>query len=269
MWIGSLALAGIGIPGVFGFSGFYSKDVILEAAWASGTGVGLYAFTLGTVAAFLTAFYSWRLLILTFHGAPRADHETMHHVHESPMVMILPLVVLAAGALVAGFLGFNAFVGEGREQFWRESILVLPTHNSLEAAHHVPEWVSYLPLVVALAGIAAAYLAYIYRPGIPALAAARFRPLYLFLLNKWYFDEVYDFIFVRGAMLVGFGLWKGGDGMIIDGLGPDGLAATTQRASVGTSRLQTGYVYHYAFTMLVGVLLLVSWYLVTLIWQTR
>jgi NADH-quinone oxidoreductase subunit L len=264
MWIGSLALAGI-----WPFAGYFSKDTILEAAWASGTRVGLYAFTLGTVAAFLTAFYSWRLLFLTFHGEPRADHETMHHVHESPMVMILPLVVLAAGATVAGFIGFDLFVGEGREQFWRESILVLPNHGSLEGAHHVPAWVSYLPLLVALAGIAVAYLAYIYRPGIPAAAAQRFRGLYLFLLNKWYFDELYDFVFVRGAMLVGFGLWKGGDGAVIDGLGPDGLAATTQQASVGTSRLQTGYVFHYAFAMLIGVVLLVSWYLAFQVFRVR
>jgi NADH-quinone oxidoreductase subunit L len=264
MWIGNLALAGIGIPGVFGFAGFYSKDVILEAAWAawnSGNGIGLYGFVLGTFAAFLTAFYSWRLLFLTFHGEPRADHETMHHVHESPPVMILPLIVLAAGAVAAGFLGFNLFVGEGREQFWRESILVLPDHDSVEAAHHVPAWVSYLPLLMALSGIAVAYLAYITKPDLPARTAERFRGIYLFLLNKWYFDELYDFIFVRGAMLIGFGLWKGGDGAVIDGLGPDGLAATTQRASVGTSRLQTGYVYHYAFAMLIGVVLLVSWYL--------
>ncbi len=264
MWIGSLALAGI-----WPFAGYFSKDTILEAAWASGTGVGLYGFVLGTFSAFLTAFYSWRLLFLTFHGEPRADHQTMHHVHESPMVMILPLVVLAAGATVAGFLGFDLFVGEGREQFWRESILVLPEHGSLEGTHHVPAWVSYLPLLVALAGIAVAYLAYIYRPGIPVATAQRFRALYLFLLNKWYFDELYDFIFVRGAMLVGFGLWKGGDGAIIDGLGPDGLAATTQRASVGTSRLQTGYVYHYAFAMLVGVVILVSWYLAFQVFRVR
>src|SRR5438552_5178854 len=156
MWIGSLALAGI-----WPFAGYFSKDTILEAAWASGSGVGLYGFVLGTFAAFLTAFYSWRLLFLTFHGEPRADHETMHHVHESPAVMILPLVVLAAGAVAAGFLGFDLFVGEGREQFWRESILVLPEHGSVEGAHHVPGWGSYLPLLVALAAIAVAYLAYI------------------------------------------------------------------------------------------------------------
>jgi len=256
MWIGSLSLAGI--PP---FAGYFSKDTILEAAWASGSAVGLYAFILGTLAAFLTAFYSWRLLFLTFHGAPRADHETMHHVHESPAVMLLPLVVLAIGAVVAGFLGFHDFVGEGREEFWRESILVLPTHGSLAAAENVPDWVSYLPSLMGLAGIAVAWLAYIWRPGIPAIVARRFRPIYLLFLNKWYFDELYDFIFVRGALLVGFGLWKGGDGLLIDGLGPDGLATTTERASVATSRLQTGYVYHYAFAMLIGVVLLVSWYL--------
>jgi NADH-quinone oxidoreductase subunit L len=256
MWIGSLALAGI--PP---FAGYFSKDVILEAAWAAHSGVGLYAFILGTFAAFLTAFYSWRLLFLTFHGQPRADHETLHHVHESPLVMILPLVVLATGAVVAGFLGYHSFVGEGHEAFWRESILILPTHASLENSEHVPGIISLLPLLMALAGIAVAWLSYIYRPGIPAMAASMFRPVYLFLLNKWYFDELYDFIFVRGAMLVGFGLWKGGDGMIIDGLGPDGLAATTRQASVGTSRLQTGYVYHYAFAMMIGVVLLVTWYL--------
>ncbi|HUN48212.1 MAG TPA: NADH-quinone oxidoreductase subunit L, partial [Stellaceae bacterium] len=191
----------------------------------------------------------------------RADHETMHHVHESPMVMILPLVVLAIGAVFAGMIGEHSFVGAGREAFWRDSILVLKPHDSIEGAEHVPAIISLLPLIMALAGIAVAWLSYIYRPGIPAAAARMFRPVYLFLLNKWYFDELYDFIFVRGALLVGFGLWKGGDGVVIDGLGPDGLVATTQRASVGTSRLQTGYVYHYAFVMLIGVVLLVTWYL--------
>jgi NADH-quinone oxidoreductase subunit L len=256
MWIGSLALAGI--PW---FAGYYSKDMILEAAWASGSGVGLYAFWLGIFAAFLTAFYSWRLLFLTFHGTPRASDEAMHHVHESPQVMILPLVVLAAGAMVAGYLGYNDFVGEGREGFWRESILVLPDHASLEAAHHAPSWVGLLPFIVGMLGIAAAWIAYIWRPEIPALVARAFRPVYLFLLNKWYFDELYDWLIVRPAMALGFEFWKKGDGAVIDGLGPDGLAATTTRLSIRASLLQTGYLYHYAFVMLIGVVLLVSWYL--------
>jgi len=258
MWIGSLALGGI-----WPFAGYYSKDMILEAAWGAGTAVGYYAFALGTFAAFLTAFYSWRVLFLTFHGAQREDHETLHHVHESPPVMLLPLVVLATGATVAGFLGYQTFVGEGREQFWRESIFVLPAHDSIAGAESIPVWASYLPLLMGLTGIAVAWLAYIWQPGIPDAVVRRFKPIYLLFLNKWYFDELYDFIFVRGAMLVGFGLWKGGDGMLIDGLGPDGLAATTTRASVATSRLQTGYVYHYAFAMLIGVVLLISWYLLS------
>jgi NADH-quinone oxidoreductase subunit L len=261
MWIGSLALAGIGIPGLFGFAGYYSKDIILEAAWASASGVGLYAFWLGIFAAFLTAFYSWRLIFLTFHGTPRASDEAMHHVHESPMVMILPLIGLAAGAILAGLLGYNDFVGAGRESFWGDAIKVLPDHDSIEAAHHAPEWVGLLPLVMGVLGIAAAWLAYIWRPEIPGILAGRFRGLYLFLYNKWYFDELYDALFVRSAMLFGRILWQKGDAGTIDRLGPDGLALTTTRLSVRASLLETGYVYHYAFAMLIGVVLLASWYL--------
>ena len=150
---------------------------------------------------------------------------------------------------------------EGRESFWRESILVLPDHASLEAAHHAPSWVGLLPFVVGLLGIAVAWIAYIGRPDIPALVARIFRPVYLFLLNKWYFDELYDWLLVRPAMALGFEFWKKGDGAVIDGLGPDGLAATTTRLSIRASLLQTGYLYHYAFVMLIGVVLLVSWYL--------
>jgi len=256
MWIGSLSLAGI-----WPFAGYYSKDMIIEAAWASGTGVGLYGFWLGVFTAFLTAFYSWRLLFLTFHGKPRADAETMHHVHESPKVMLWPLYVLAAGAVVAGAIGFQVFVGEGSEAFWRNSILVLPDHDSIEAAHHVPFWVSTSPLVFGLAGIAVAWVSYIWRPELPAIVAQRFRPLYLFLLNKWYFDELYDALFVRSAMALGLGLWKKGDGAVIDGLGPDGVSTTARDIAVWASRLQTGYVYHYAFAMLIGVVAFVSWYL--------
>ncbi|MFO1059563.1 MAG: NADH-quinone oxidoreductase subunit L [Dongiaceae bacterium] len=261
MWIGSLALGGIGIPEVFGFAGFYSKDAILEAAWASETGIGHYAFWLGVIAAFMTAFYSWRLLFMTFHGAPRADEEVMHHVHESPPTMLAPLFVLAIGAVLAGILGYHSFVGEGREAFWGKSLFVLPEHDTLARMHHVPGWVSLAPLVVGLAGIALAYLFYIARPGLPVRLAQRMHGLYLFLLNKWYFDELYDALFVRPAKLLGWGLWKGGDGAVIDRLGPDGLSAVTRDLSRRASRLQSGYVYHYAFAMLIGVVLLVSWYL--------
>jgi NADH-quinone oxidoreductase subunit L len=256
MWIGSLALAGL--PP---FAGFYSKDIILEAAYAAHTPVGMYAFILGILAALLTAFYSWRLLFLTFHGAPRADHHTMEHVHESPQVMLAPLYVLAIGAVVAGFLLSNLFVGDGRVAFWGNAIFVLPEHDTVEAAHHVPLFVKLLPIIVALLGISGAYLAYIVSPEMPRRAAEAMRPLYLLFLNKWYFDELYNWLFVRPAMVIGRILWKGGDGAIIDGLGPDGIAATTQALAKRAGRLQTGYVYHYAFAMMIGVVALASFYL--------
>jgi NADH-quinone oxidoreductase subunit L len=262
MWIGSLALAGIGIPDVFGFAGFYSKDIILEAAWSANTAVGTYAYWLGVLAALLTAFYSWRLLILTFHGKPRADEHTMEHVHESPRIMIWPLYYLAAGAILAGFIGYPYFVGELRESFWGEAIRVLHDHDAIEAAHHAPFWVGTLPLVMGVLGIALAYVFYVVNPSLPEMLAARLRGLYLFLYNKWYFDELYDRIFVRPALALGRELWKTGDGAVIDGLGPDGLAATTVAVARRASRLQTGYVYHYAFVMLVGVVGLITWYLI-------
>jgi len=256
MWIGSLSLCGIPL-----FAGYFSKDMILSAAWASGTAVGRYAFCLGTFTAFLTAFYSWRLLIMTFHGKPRADEETWHHVHESPWVMLIPLFILAAGAIAAGFLFEHWFVGEARGEFWKNSIFVLPQHDSVAHAEEVSAFIAYLPLVAAVSGIAMAYLCYALEPGIPGRLAMRFRSLYLFLLNKWYFDELYDRLFVRTAFTLGDGLWKGGDGRIIDGFGPDGIAAATRELAREASRLQTGYVYHYAFAMLIGVVALVTWYL--------
>ena len=256
MWIGSLALAGIPF-----FAGFYSKDIILEAAWGAHSGVGQYAFWMGLLAAILTAFYSWRLLFLTFHGRPRADEKVMAHVHESPMVMIAPLVVLAIGAVLAGFIGYEVFVGHDQKAFWGASIVIAGHHDPLEAAHHVPLWVKLAPIVVAFAGIALAWYFYIRSPDLPRRTAERFRALYLFFYNKWYFDELYDRIFVRPAFYLGRGLWKTGDGALIDGVGPDGVAAATRALSIRASRLQTGYVYHYAFAMLIGVVALVTWYL--------
>ncbi len=263
MWIGSLALAGIGIPGTFlGFSGFFSKDMIIEAAYGAHSRHGLFAFWAGIAAAFMTAFYSWRLIIMTFHGKPRMDQETWDHVHESPKVMILPLVVLAIGAVLGG-AAYIWMVGDGRVDFWNASLLVLPENDSIEAAHHVPFWVKLLPLVVAGAGIAGAYWMYMFNPGLPGTLARMFRPLYLFLLNKWYFDELYDILFVRPAHVLGRQLWKSGDGTVIDGVGPDGLAAATLNIARRVSRLQSGYVYHYAFAMLIGVVTLVTWYIVS------
>jgi len=257
MWIGSLSLAGIPF-----FSGYFSKDSILESAWLSGTAVGKYSFTLGTFTAFLTAFYSWRLIIMTFHGESRADHETQHHIHESPWVMLAPLFVLAAGAIFAGFLFEGWFVGPERTEFWKQAILVLPQHQTLGSGKELPVLIAFLPLIAGVTGIALAYVCYMFRPDIPDRVATQFRALYLFLLNKWYFDELYDRLFVRTAFSLGDGLWKTGDGAIIDGLGPDGIAAATRELAREASLLQTGYVYHYAFAMLIGVVALVTWYLV-------
>ncbi len=256
MFIGSLALAGI--PP---FAGFFSKDVILESAYASGTEVGQYAFVLGTFAAFLTAFYSWRLLFLTFHGPSRADHDTLHHVHESPNVMLVPLYVLAAGALIMGGLGQHWFVGEGAKEFWGNAILVLPRHAGIAGAEQVPLFVSILPLIAALIGILLAWYAYVRNTDVPAKTARAFEPLYLFLLNKWYFDEIYNFIFVRPAFWLARLLWRRGDGTVIDGFGPDGISEVTGDLSVRTSRLQSGYVFQYAFAMVIGVAIFVSWFL--------
>ncbi len=263
MWIGSLALAGIGIPGVFGFAGFYSKDIILESAFAAHTGVGLFAFWLGIAAAFMTAFYSWRLLFLTFHGEFRGDHHTYDHAHESPLSMMVPLVVLAIGALFAGIIGYDWFVGHDLEAFWRDSIKVLPEHPALHHAHDVPLWVKLAPLVVGISGIALAWLFYIRQPDLPAKTATTFAPIYRFFYNKWYFDELYDFLFVRPAKRIGHALWKKGDGALIDGLGPDGLAEGSRGIARFAGRLQSGYIYHYAFAMLIGVVVLVSLYLIT------
>ncbi len=256
MWVGALSLSGI--PP---FSGYWSKDTILDAAWASGTAAGRYGWCLGTLAAFMTAFYISRVMFMTFHGEPRADEETMHHAHESPWVMLIPLIVLAIGAAFFGWIGYAYFVGEASAGFWKSAILVLPGHDSLAKAEQIPMPIRYLPLLCGFAGIALAYVFYIVNPRLPVRLAQRFRELYLFLLNKWYFDELYDRVLVRPAMALGDGLWKSGDGAVIDGLGPDGVAALTRDLARQASRLQTGYVYHYAFVMLIGLAAFVTWYL--------
>jgi NADH-quinone oxidoreductase subunit L len=256
MWVGALSLSAIPF-----FSGYYSKDTILEAAWASGSAVGRYAWVLGTVAALMTAFYISRVMFMTFHGEPRAGEEAMHHAHESPWVMLIPLIVLAIGATFFGFLGYDFFVGAERTAFWKSSILVLPQYDSLAVAEGVPALVRFMPLIFALIGIAIAYVFYIAAPQLPVRLAARFRALYLFLLNKWYFDELYDWLFVRTAFVLGDGFWRSGDGAVIDGLGPNGIAAVTRDLARQASRLQTGYLYHYAFAMMIGLVAFVTWYL--------
>ena len=258
MFIGSLALGG-----VFPFAGYYSKDAILEAAYAAHSTVGVYGFWCGLIAAGLTAFYSWRLLILTFHGTPRADKHTMDHVHESPLVMTVPLILLAVGAVVAGFAFRDQLLGAHWEQFWGDSIRLNPANHVLENMEHLPRWVSLAPTVIGLAGIALAYVIYMGMPGVPARFAAAIGPIYRFLLNKWYFDELYDRIFVRPLIALSRGLWQVGDATIIDGI-PNSIASLTGATSGQVVKLQTGSIASYAFAMLIGVVALVSIFLIFL-----
>jgi NADH-quinone oxidoreductase subunit L len=262
MLIGTISLTGLGLPFTgLGAAGFYSKDTIIFSAYAAHTGMGGYAFALGVFSAFMTAFYSWRLLFMTFHGNFRGDKDILSHIHESPAVMLAPLVVLALGSLFAGALFSDMFVGSTHEAFWKTSLAVLPGHNALNGAHLVPAWVELGPFIASIAGLGVAYYYYILHPELPRQIAARRGMIYLFLYNKWYFDELYDFLFVRPALKLGRILWKEGDGKIIDGLGPDGVAARIADATAGAVKLQSGYVYHYAFAMLVGAAALVTWFL--------
>ena len=192
MWVGSLALAGIPF-----FAGYYSKDLILEAAWAASSNSGYFAFWLGCLAAFLTAFYSWRVLLLTFHGNFNSSKEVLDHVHESPIVMLIPLFVLALGAIFSGWYFYNDFVGYNWKEFWGNSIFISEKHKAFKLAHYVPLWVKYLPIFLAILGILCAYLLYILNPNLPKILSKKFSPIYNLFFNKWYFDELYDYFFVK------------------------------------------------------------------------
>jgi NADH-quinone oxidoreductase subunit L len=282
MMIGTLALTGFGIPYTeLGFAGFFSKDAIIEAAYAAGqhSHAAMFGFVSTVVAAGLTSFYSWRLVFMTFFGK-RADHGAAHghdqgaahghddHAHddhghaphESPIVMLIPLAVLAAGAVAAGFVFQPYFAGHDYEEFWKESLFTGPQNHILHEMHDVPAWASYSPSIMMVLGFLVSLYFYILRPGTAQALARAFPGLYQFLLNKWYFDELYDFLFVRPAFALGRLFWKGGDGRIIDGLGPDGVAARVVDGAKLAMRLQTGYIYHYAFAMLIGVAAVVSWF---------
>ncbi|MFP4312819.1 MAG: NADH-quinone oxidoreductase subunit L [Alphaproteobacteria bacterium] len=312
MWIGSLALAGIGIPYVYGLSGFYSKDIVLEAAWADQTWFGHFAYWMGIAAAVMTAFYSGRLLFMTFHGQPRADQKTMDHVHESPTVMLVPLYVLAAGALFAGIVFYQGFVGSAhhgedhyeqahhdadkdqskaddhtdeiladqdedvhhdvhavdgkdfaitaKEDFWRDSLFVLPENDTVEAGHNVPKWVKLLPLGAGLLGLILSYIFYIVSTGLPQKFTRAFKPVHTLLFNKWFFDEIYDRLFVKSSVKLGFFFWQAGDKNIIDKFGPDGSANASQGIGKIMSRFQSGYIYQYAFIMMISLIGLATWF---------
>jgi NADH-quinone oxidoreductase subunit L len=259
MWIGSLALAGI--PP---FAGFFSKDLIIEAAFAADGDAARFAFWMGVSAAFLTAFYSGRLLFMTFHGTSRASHEVLHHAHESPKVMWLPLLVLVAGACFAGVIGANGLgMVHADGAFWKGALETGGAHGILHKAHDVPQWVMALPLVVAVAGLVLSYIFYVKAQSIPAAMATKFSHIYQFLLNKWYVDELYDALFVKPSLWMGKVFWKTGDEGTINRFGSDGLSAVSLRGGKTLSALQNGFLHDYAFVMILGVAFLLAWFVAT------
>ncbi|WP_426011898.1 NADH-quinone oxidoreductase subunit L [Caulobacter sp. DWR2-3-1b2] len=300
MTIGTIAITGLGFPPLeLGFAGFYSKDTIIEAAFAAGRAnpTALFAWVIGVLVAGLTSFYSWRLAFFTFNGKARWGHDD-HHVrdaqadhahgdgvhdethdepladdahgvhghdehghghdhkpHESPWVMLVPLIVLSIGAVFAGFVFVDYFVGHDQVEFWRGAIYNAPTNHVLHEAHEVPELVKYSPLIASILGLAIAVWVYLIKGNerLGAALAARNGPLYVFFYNKWFFDELYQATFVRLTKFLGDLFWKGGDQKLIDGFGPDGVSAASYAIGRRTGRLQSGYLYHYAFVMLIGV----------------
>jgi NADH-quinone oxidoreductase subunit L len=289
MVIGTVSLTGFPLT-----AGFFSKDAIIEASYVSSTPGAVYGFFMTVVVVGLTSFYAWRLIFMTFFGPePHAasalpmsvDHAAVDrhatadgHIssaghgggeppHESPAVMLVPLAVLSFGAIFAGLAFRDLFTGEAASAFWKgslpaQSLSLEEPHSLLRAMHEVPAWVAFSPFLMMVAGFFVAVYMYILAPESAAQLATRHAWIYRFLLNKWYFDELYDFLFVRPAFWLGELLWKGGDGRVIDGMGPDGVAARVVDVTNRVIRLQTGYVYHYAFAMLLGVAGFVTWYLV-------
>ncbi len=309
MLLGTLAITGVGIPGThIGFAGFFSKDAILEEAFLSGGLFAQFAFWAGIVAALLTSFYSWRLMIMTFHGKTRANKHDYDHAHDAPLVMGMPLYLLATGAVLAGVVFYGAFIGklgEVNTKFWGNSIYhaevvhdehyeavddhapvkehvvsadphgdAHDTHHGAEEnhgvkddahgdghggghddghhGHHPPTWVLWAPFASWMTGLVLAIIFYGMLPHIPRSMGERSGPMHGFLSNKWFFDEIYDFVFVKGSKLLGDVFWKIGDQKIIDGLGPNGISNLTKAGAGGLSRLHTGYLFHYAFIILIA-----------------
>ncbi len=294
MMIGTLAITGVGIPltGWIGFAGFASKDAVIESAYAGGS---MYGFWLLVVAALFTSFYSWRLMFLTFYGEARGDKHTHEHAHESPIVMLVPLGVLALGAVFAGAIWYSSFFGKTNEvvKFFggeygkppaelveevaernkkaselkyvmksepgEAGIYMAPENTVLHEAHYVPTWVKLSPFVAMLIGLFTALWFYIWNPSLPKRLAENQQPLYQFLLNKWYFDEIYDFIFVQPAKAIGQFFWKRGDGNVIDGT-LNGIAmGIVPFFTRLAGRAQSGYIFTYAFAMVLGIAALITW----------
>jgi NADH-quinone oxidoreductase subunit L len=291
---GPLAITGVGVAGVFGFAGFYSKDAIIEAAFASGTPMGTFAFWAGAVAALLTSFYSWRLMFLTFWGKPRwiesehiqhavhgdhddpaqedAGHDAAHHVpdphhgsgtggyhpHESPWTMLVPIVALAVGAVLAGFVFYTPFIHG--ETFWNGAIAY--NEHLIHAMEEIPLWAKWSATIAMLIGFAIALWAYMLDTSIPGKFVEQFRLVYRFVYNKWYFDELYNLVFVKPAFWLGRLFWQKGDVGIIDRFGPDGAAWVTVQGAALAKRVQSGYLYSYALVMLLGLVAAISWVMV-------
>lgn len=346
MIIGTLAITGVGWPhSQVGFAGFVSKDAIIESAYAATGSHAVFGFWVLVIAAAMTSYYSWRLIFMTFYGKTRAPQETYAKAHESPPVMMVPLVALAIGAVLAGSIFYNSFLGKGRAEFWAlnhgsefaqhavvgdhaetapadhaspaesgheaEAVETIDEHaedihaienstasehadddahhgdahhatgplgtplgegklgaifikkgqSALDDAHSIKEgWVFYAPFIAMLIGLGWSYLWFIRHPEIPEKIAQNNGLLYRFFLNKWYFDELYDFLFVNPAKRLGKFFWKKGDGWLIDGFGPNGIASSVLATTKRVVKIQTGYVYHYAFAMLIGIALLISFY---------
>jgi len=305
MMIGTLAITGVGIPLThFGFAGFLSKDAIIESTFAANTDVGAYAFWLLVMAAAMTSFYSWRLIFLTFYGAERGDTHTHEHAHESPMVMVVPLVVLMIGSIFSGMVWYNSFFDKNFDHFFgmtvaeghsdhseakegddhgeakdsdhsdhkevaknayvagQGALYLAPDNHVMHDAHYVPNWVKMSPFIAMLFGFSLSWIFYIYNPDLPKRLAAQHRGLYAFLLNKWYFDELFDLIFVRPAKWLGRFLWKKGDGSVIDG-GINGLAlGIVPFVTRALGRWQSGYLFHYAFAMFIGLAAIITWFVI-------
>ena len=253
MVIGTLSLTGFPLT-----AGYFSKDAIIESAYASHNPLAFYGYLMTVVAVALTSFYSWRLIFKTFHGEPH-DQEHYEAAHESPLWMLIPIGALAAGSILAGFPFKELFAGAGVDEFFRESLKMHP--GIIEDMEKMPEAIKLLPTAMMALGFVVAWLFYIRRPYMPVELARQHQMLYQFLLNKWYFDELYDLIFVRPTKWIGRFLWKVGDGYIIDGFGPDGVSARVLDVTRNVVRLQTGYLYHYAFAMLIGVAGLITWFM--------
>jgi NADH-quinone oxidoreductase subunit L len=241
-------------------AGYFSKDAIIEAAYVGKNSLAVYGFVLTVFAAGLTAFYSWRLIFKTFHGAPHDRHH-YEEARESPWVMLIPLAFLAVGSILSGYPFKEIFAGHEVGSFFREAFKLAPGNTVLDDLHHAPLIVVLLPTVMMAVGFATAWYFYIRNPALPEELAVQQPLLYRFLLNKWYFDEIYDFLLVRPTIWLGRLLWKGGDGWLIDGFGPDGVSARVIDVTRNVVRLQTGYLYHYAFAMLIGVAAFITWFM--------